>query len=105
MSIRKNKQITREITAETIPTTPEEAIQVLDILLSDDDKEYLRTEENAAIKVHHSLGRWIRNNWGLWADETNELKTHFINKGVTHPDDMSGKILDSYVEYLKSNEQ
>lgn len=109
MSIRKNKQITREITKEitkdTVPTTPAEAIQVLDILLSDDDKDYLRTTKNAAIMVHHSLGRWIRNNWGLWADEPNELKSYFINKGVTHPDDMSGEILDAYVEYLKSTEQ
>lgn len=105
MSIRKNKQITRKITKDTVPTTPEEAIQVLDILLSDDDKDYLSTEENAAINVHHSIGRWIRNNWGLWVEEPNELKTYFINKGVTHPDDMSGEILDAYVEYLKSNEQ
>ena len=101
MSIRKNKQIAED----TIPTTPEEAIQVLDALLVEEDKEWLVTEENAAIKVHHSLGRWIRNNWGLWADEPNMLKTYFINKGVTHPDDMSGEILDAYVKYLKSNEQ
>lgn len=100
MSFKKHTK-TRNITVETIPTTPEEAIQVLDILLSDDDKDYLRTEENAAIKVHHSLGRWIRNNWGLWADETNELKTHFINKGVTHPDDMSYAITEEYVKHLK----
>lgn len=97
MSIRKNKQITKD----TVPTTPEEAIQVLDALLVKEDKEWLATEENAAIEVHHSLGRWIRNNWGLWADEPNELKTYFINKGVTHPDDMSGEILDAYVKYLK----
>lgn len=105
MSIRKNKQITRKSPKILSPTTPEEAIQVLDAMLPEEDKEYLRTEKNAAIKCHHSLGRWIRNNWGLWAEEPNELKTHFINKGVTHPDDMSGEILDAYVEYLKSNEQ
>ena len=105
MSIRKNKQITREITKDNVPTTPEEAIQVLDILLSDDDKEYLRTTKNSVFMVHRTLGRWIRNNWGLWADEPNELKSYFINKGVTHPDDMSLEILDAYVKYLKSNEQ
>ena len=100
----KKKHPVRKFIEETIPTT-EEVIQVLDILLSDDDKDYLRTEKNAAIKVHHSIGRWIRNNWGLWVDEPNELKIHFINKGVTHPDNMSGEILDAYIEYLKSNKQ
>ncbi len=100
MSFKKHIK-TRKITVETIPTTPEEAIQVLDLYLSEEDKIWLATEENSAIKAHHTLGRWMRNHWGLWADEPNKLKTYFINKGVSHPDDMSGEILDAYVKYLK----
>lgn len=106
MSYKKNKQEKPlPITKDSIPTTPEEAIQVLDAMLSEEDKEYLRTEKNAAIKCHHSLGRWIRNNWGLWADEKSPLKSYFIERGIEHPDDMSGAILDAYVQYLKTNEQ
>lgn len=54
--------------SETIPNNLWEAIQKLDKSLSKEDKEYLL--ENGTLSVHHSLGRWIRNNWGLW-DEKN----------------------------------
>ncbi len=43
---------------------------------------------------HMSLGLSIRNAWGLWAGDT-ALAKFFFNKGITHPDDMSGIILDS----------
>lgn len=94
---------TKPITKDTVPNTPEEAIQVLDIMLSKEGKEYLRTEEHAALKVHHSLGRWIRNNWSLWGDYS-PLKKHFIEHGIMHPDDMSNNIIEAYIRYLKSDE-
>lgn len=98
MGFKKHKKVIDE---HTIPATPKDAIQVLDIIIPEEDKEYLRTEENAAIKIHHSLGRWIRNNWGLWGDES-PLKNYFLQHGINHPDDMSNDIIETYIKYLKT---
>ena len=85
--------------SETIPNNLLEAIQELDKSLSQDDKEYLL--ENGSLSVHHSLGRWIRNNWGLWDEEDNKLKVNLKKLGFDHPDDMSNYIIELYIEYLK----
>lgn len=87
-----------------VPNNIEEAIKALDVLLSDEDKDYLKTDPKADIMVHHTLGRWIRNNWGLWQEENNALKTLFVNIGIEHPDDMSHEIIGKYIEYLKGKE-
>jgi len=83
----------------TIPTTLDEAFAALDAMLSDEDRRYLQEAEDphkAAVSLHHSLGRHIRNEWGLWGDGS-ELKRHIRQKhGFIHPDDMSGLILREY---------
>lgn len=84
-----------------VPKTVEEAMVVLDKMLDPEDKEYLLTAEKAAIMVHHTLGRWIRNNWGFWGDEDTELMTYFKKKGIKHPDDMSHYIIEKYIEQYK----
>jgi hypothetical protein len=56
--------------------------------------QFKTSEAKETIKYHHTLGMWIRNNWGLWKGDT--LARWFNNKGIFHPDDMSGIILDSY---------
>jgi hypothetical protein len=81
-----------------IPKTLEEAVQQLDAMLSDDDKEYLM--ENGAISVHHTLGRWIRNEWGLWEDS--ELKESLEKEGFSHPDDMSNHIIERFIEKINN---
>lgn len=83
-----------------IPTNLKEAIQELNKLLSQDDKEYLL--EHGALSVHHSLGRWIRNNWELWNKENNKLKVNLEKLGYEHPDDMSNYIIEQYIEHLKN---
>lgn len=84
-----------------IPTNLKEAIQELNKLLSQDDKEYLL--EHGALSVHHSLGRWIRNNWELWNEENNKLKVNLKKLGYEHPDDMSNYIIEQYIEHLNEN--
>ena len=81
-----------------IPKNLEEAIKYLDKELSQEDKDYLI--ENGAIYAHHSLGRWIRNNWNLWNDES-ELKESLLKLGYSHPDDMSNYIIEEFIKYLK----
>lgn len=80
-----------------VPKTVDEAISTLEKILSDEDREYLL--ENGAISMHNSLGRWIRNEWGLWTDS--ELKNELMNmnKGLNHPDDMSNYIIEEFIKY------
>lgn len=51
------------------------------------------------VSQHLGLGMSIRNEWGLWSDST--LSKWFNERGIFHPDDMSGIILDSLVATLK----
>ena len=78
----------------------ENAVFIMCFIL-DEDKDYLL--EHGSLSVHHSLGRWIRNNWGLWNEEDNELKTNLKKLGYIHPDDMSNYIIEQYIEHLKLN--
>lgn len=80
-----------------VPKTVDEAISTLEKILSDEDREYLL--ENGAISMHDSLGRWIRNEWGLWTGS--ELKDELmnLNKGLNHPDDMSNYIIEEFIKY------
>jgi len=85
---------------EMIPTNLQEAINILDKELVYEDKEYLLW--HGSLAVHHTLGRWIRNNWELWNEEDNELKVSLKKLGYSHPDDMSNYIIEEYIRYLQS---
>lgn len=50
-------------------------------------------EDEAVVAGHHSLGRWLRNRWGLWSES--DLKSWFVARGIWHADDMSGIIMTS----------
>jgi len=67
-------------------------------MLVKEDQDYLlgaKDIEGAAISLHHSLGRHLRNEWGLWQDS--ELAKHLREKhGQVHPDSMSHFILVHY---------
>ena len=78
-----------------VPKTIDEAVKTLARIVSKEDRDYLL--ENGAISMHHSLGRWIRNEWGLWAGS--ELKNELKRKGFEHPDDMSNYIIEEFVKY------
>ena len=87
---------------KVIPKNIEEAFSELDRMLQQEDKDYI--VENGSIAVHHSLGRWIRNNWELWDDEANDLKRIFTEIGISHPDDMSDHIIKWYIHHLKNDD-
>lgn len=46
-------------------------------------------------EFHHGLGTWLRNNWGLWSGNSH-IFDYYIERGIRHPDDMSGNILMTY---------
>ena len=92
-----DKEESEEGSEIPIPKTVDEAISTLEKILSDEDREYLL--KNGAISMHDSLGRWIRNEWGLWTGS--ELKDELMNmnKGLNHPDDMSNYIIEEFIKY------
>lgn len=60
-------------------------------------------EDEFSAVIHHGLGRWIRNNWGLWTDS--RLFDYFKDKyGITHADDMSGIIFASFHRHLNGKD-
>ena len=83
-----------------IPATIEEALDILDDVLTEEDKEYL--VKNGAISVHLSLGMWIRNEWKLWEPVDSDIKTYLKKEGYEHPDDMSNYIIEEFIKYLNN---
>ena len=80
-----------------IPKDIDDAIECLDTLLSEEDKQYAAdslTLESFCANTHFSIGMWMRNNWGLWGGS--RLQRYFTERKVYHPDDMSGIILEAY---------
>ncbi|MBO4820203.1 MAG: hypothetical protein J5548_01890 [Prevotella sp.] len=95
---------------KNIPATAEEAYEQLDALLSDEDKKYLVENEDSVFGAHFSLGLWIRNNWlyPLNDFEKDSFMKMFVDESESpygfhffSADDMSSKIIDKYVKYLK----
>jgi hypothetical protein len=90
---------------EYIPKDLDDAIIQLDKLIGDSifkAKFKAYNEEEISGMYHFTLGLWIRNNWQLW--NGSRLSKYFNEKGIYHPDDMSGIILDSYHRYLTGQE-
>lgn len=78
-----------------LPVTLEECFQALDKELGPEGQiELMRIPREDLVTTHHSLGRWIRNNWGLWKD--GPLMSHMNGLGFTHPDDISSTIIKEY---------
>ncbi len=87
-----------------IPKDLQECCEQLDTLLSQDTKDSIKKMETKKemIKYHFYLSFWMRNNWGLWRGS--RLKEYFISMGITHPDDMSGIILECYYRQLHNQD-
>lgn len=92
-----NKEESEKGSDIPVPKTVDEAISTLEKILSDEDREYLL--KNRAISMHDSLGRWIRNEWGLWTGSELKDELMSMNKGLNHPDDMSNYIIEEFIKY------
>lgn len=78
----------------SIPTDLDAAVMQLMVLL--DDANQLESFESKTLHecaglYHHSLGTYIRNEWGLWGSET-ALSKHLESLGIFHGDDKSATI-------------
>ena len=86
-----------------IPKNLEDCFIQLDKLLSDEDKKTIKqlADRKETIQYHHSLGMWLRNNWGLWGGS--RLQKYMLGRKIEHPDEISAIILEFYYDWL--NEQ
>ncbi len=93
-----------------IPTTLEETVPALDAMLTQEDRIMLQRSSNTSAIIgalHHSLGRHLRNKWGLWRGSplAEHLRERF-GRVLLHPDDMSHAILENYARaWLTSRHQ
>ncbi len=87
-----------------IPQDLEDCFKQIDSFWSDSTKVKVKqkAEDEFTANAHFALGMWMRNNWGLW--KGSRLSKYFNDKGIYHPDDMSGIILVSYHRYLNGKE-
>lgn len=99
--IQEPKELVKEEMQVDIPNNLEECFTSLDEITREYTQWLRDVDENEVlVKMHHSLGRWMRNNWGLW-DEKSKLHLYFKNNfGLWHADDMSSVIIASYCRYL-----
>lgn len=83
----------------TVPNTLKEACEELDCILSVEAKEFIQCDEKSISSLHHSLGRYLRNEWQLWAESKLAQYMH-KEHNIQHPDDISHAILVEYSKYL-----
>lgn len=91
----KDKVVEREI-----PKTFSEALDALDAMASEEDREAYRNDEVDMGLVHRQVGMQLRNNWRLWGDS--KLKNYFSERGIAHADWISSAIFEGWIERLKT---
>ncbi len=108
--IERRKALQKRLVAEMIndiyiPKDLGEAFAKLDEELKEVDKNDIKNlpKKEETLKYHHGLGRWMRNNWGLWGGS--RLQTYFLERGISHPDDMSSVVLEFYYDWLNGNKE
>ena len=83
-----------------IPRDIKDCFLTLDSMLSKADIDSIKAlpSREVTIKYHLGFGMWLRNNWGLWGGS--RLQKYFLERDITHPDSMSGLILEYYYDWL-----
>ncbi|MEI7527223.1 MAG: DUF6794 domain-containing protein [Mariniphaga sp.] len=87
-----------------IPKDLEDCFNQIDSFWNDSTKQVVKgwNEAEFSVRIHMGFGMWMRNNWQLWGGS--RLSKYFNDKGIFHPDDMSGIILNSYHRHLTNSE-
>jgi len=76
-------------------TSPEETWKYWDVVLSSEDKDRVKTQTKTdLILFHHGWGTGIRNELCLW--KGGPLQKWFLDRDVSHPDEMSMILIELY---------
>ena len=82
-----------------LPETFEQCFEIFDSELNDEQKREIIKNP---ISVHHSVGRWIRNNFGFWTKTNKALIEKLkLSSGSLHPDDWSHHLIMQYKQHLE----
>lgn len=65
-------------------------------------QEIVALPRSELARIHFGYGTRIRNKW-LWGDRDPQLTARFKSQGISHPDDMSGKIIEALWDDLNKN--
>lgn len=88
-----------------IPDTIRETMAIMQSELKLEDFEALRKSEKIdTFSLHMGYGMYVRNRFGLWA-ENSPLQSRFKGKGFGHPDDMSSFLMDAVIAALQGDEE
>lgn len=84
------------------PETLEDCFLFLSAMLNKGKIKIAADNPEFGVGIHHTLGRQLRNEWGLWSG--GPLKDFFNGIGIYHADDMSGIIFTSYHRHLNGED-
>ncbi len=79
------------IDLDTVPSSIEAAVNHLIDNIPEDEKDFVRN--NDQINCHFTLGRFLRNEWSLWENDSPLKRDAVRLYQIAHPDDISGLIL------------
>lgn len=98
---KKTQAYLEKLSKKSIPTNLEQCFEQIDLMLSDQEIEQIKagTEDDMS-RYHFKLGMWIRNEFALWRGPL--IGSWFRERGVDHPDNMSGIILEAYWRHLNN---
>jgi hypothetical protein len=85
------------VNAKQLPRTVREAVAELLKVMGDSNTDLISSMgKDELSRFHHSFGRSIRNNFGLWGGNESLLK----DTGKAHPDDASTVIMEAVWDAL-----
>jgi hypothetical protein len=80
-----------QIDPDSVPSTVSDAVDMIVGSLSDEERDLIANTSEPA-SIHHTVGRFIRNSWSLWENDS-PLKRDAVERyGIAHADDISGLI-------------
>lgn len=107
---KAGEQHAKNMVAETIngiyiPKDMGECFVELDKMLSEINKKEMKEQpdRDGMIEYHFFFGMHLRNSWGLWGGS--RLQKYFTERGIDHPDSMSGIILEHYHDWLNGRKE
>lgn len=82
-----------KINMDRVPTTLNEAVDMIVQDMSPENVEFIKSHQPA--DIHFGSGMWLRNNWSLWDRETLLVQWFIQTYRIGHADDISGMIFEA----------
>ena len=95
-----------KINQDIVPSTIERAVDHIVESLADEEKRDIRfaSSQDSLCAGHHTVGRYIRNEWSLWEPDSPLKRNAVETYGIAHADDISGLIIEWVFAKIKRRE-